>query len=628
MLKKLNMPFNKLRMIFISLFFLGILLSGFSYPQESVNPGDISRLWNDWLKQNFNSQIPDMKGLEEIRERILNAGIKSHPGLTNALIREAKRRADKTPDVALKIIDLFEDQYIDISPEPYILSASIYFKYKREFVTAIDKLLDGIGVYLRNSIYTLELLANIAFLVCISIVFVAAIFFTIMVIKYLKLVLHDFSDLFPFFVPRLVTSLFGLMLLLLPVIFKASPIIIILIWSAMIAGYLTSKERVAMYGIGLLFILLPFIMNFLGSFILGPSHSGAFELELIRHGYFDEKIMEKLEKLHSDFPSQREIKFALALIYKKSGRFEDALKIYETIVNDNKYRHAVLNNIGNIYLAMGKIDDAIESYKASIQANPNSAEPHYNFGQALILKDPLGTEGTEEIDRSKDLSPATISYYTRIFDGKNIHRRAIDITFKRWDIIKEFFRYSPEKIELFSPVIPAVFKLRSEWSASLIGFILIAVVLVISLIQNRTQVFSSYCVKCNGVACLRCAGKPSNVKYCIDCLNIYIEKVGDQKLMLKHERRISTRNYLRKALLRVLNISLPGTGLIYNGYTFSGVFLLILIMTIFIRLITGTTLISYNLDLVHLPTLFLNIILILIMLLFYVFAQILYLRSE
>lgn len=598
-----------------------------SQPESQLNDS-IALLWNKWLNENTGKAPPNLEDLQKIKEMLLDNGIKSHPYLTYAVIREAQRRLNYNPDSALQLMDFFEDVYMDTSPEPYFLYSKIFFKYKKDYIKGISKILDGLTVYFKNSLYALETVGNMSFFILLALILSASIFIVLMLIKYLKLLLHDFGDLFPSFVPRFASFILGLTLIFFPLIFHLGIGITLLIWLFVVAGYLTWRERIIVYGLGIFLITLPFILNFFGSFILSVSENGIIEMEYVRNGYWDNNIITKLELLNQKNPANKNIKYSLANAYKKSGRLNEALEIYNSLLETDLKPYAI-NNIANIEFALGKIDIAIDKYREAISINDSLSEAHYNLGQLLILKDPFGSEGLDEINRAKELSPELISYYTKIFDGKNINRRAIDISLSRWNLLKEFFKFSLDKVNLFTSVIPVFFNLKGEWTASILGFILITSVLIIFVLQNKYVIFSSFCIKCNGIVCKRCTTKTENLTYCDECNKIYIQKsVADSKEIYRHERKMNLKKNIRNQIHRIVNILFPGAGLIYNDFTFSGIIILTIIFSFLFRILIGTNPLSYHLNLVHVPVFFFKGISIFIIFILYISAQVLYYRNE
>src|SRR5437762_13482307 len=76
----------------------------------------------------------------------------------------------------------------------------------------------------------------------------------------------------------------------------------------------------------------------------------------------------------------------VAQVAQQQGRYEDAIKAYETIgviaKGSPKIAAAALVNAGNIYMATGKFADAAKLCRASLSLDPSSAEAQNNRGEA------------------------------------------------------------------------------------------------------------------------------------------------------------------------------------------------------------------------------------------------------
>src|ERR1041384_6193967 len=67
----------------------------------------------------------------------------------------------------------------------------------------------------------------------------------------------------------------------------------------------------------------------------------------------------------------------VAQVAQQQGRFDDAVKAYETIgviaKGSPKIAAAALLNAGNIYMATGKFAEAAKSFRTSLSLDPSSA---------------------------------------------------------------------------------------------------------------------------------------------------------------------------------------------------------------------------------------------------------------
>ena len=77
----------------------------------------------------------------------------------------------------------------------------------------------------------------------------------------------------------------------------------------------------------------------------------------------------------------------VAQVAQQQGRYEDAIKAYQTIAVVAKSTPGIaasaLLNAGKIYMTLGKYDQAAESFRQSLALDANSPEAHNNLGEAL-----------------------------------------------------------------------------------------------------------------------------------------------------------------------------------------------------------------------------------------------------
>jgi len=617
--------------VYFFVFFLLLGLCPPSYSQESDDPNTkIIQIWQMFVRQNSDAQQPNTDGLEIIRTELLNAGTHSHQYLTFAATREAERQATKgNIALAFNLLDFAIEVSGDFYPEPYFVSAKFFIKYKHDFLSYLSRTVDGIMPYFNNILYLTEATGNIIIVVLLSIAFSSLIFIFIMFIKYITAILHDFGDLFPGFVPRFSTSILALLLLVAPLIFNAGAIVIILWWILILGGYATVKEKTILVVPLFVFLVSPLLLNFFGSFIVSASNLGLREMELLRTGYWDKNIIKDIEKLVEKEPLNRNLKYSLAYVYKKAGRYTESIEIYNLLLAKDNRNSDILNNLGVQLIAQKKIDEAEKIFRKGIEISPGSGEIHYNLAQILLFRDPLGTEGENELNMAKDASPEKISYYTKIFDPNNINRSAMDIPLSKWTLLGEFFSYSTEKSELFVPAFTAATKISSVWMVAVLCIIGIAGLIILHFVRLKYNLFSGYCVRCGRVACRRCNLDKDNARYCNKCESIYITKiVTDQKQIMQIEKRGAFLRSTRNSILRFLNLILPGSGAIYKNATISGALILAGISAVAIKIALKSGIISYNLDIQLIPLFWKNIVMGCMIGVLFLAAQILYRRNK
>jgi tetratricopeptide (TPR) repeat protein len=113
-------------------------------------------------------------------------------------------------------------------------------------------------------------------------------------------------------------------------------------------------------------------------------------VDLYKEGkYSDSEV--NFKKGSAKEPKNFQTNFNLGDAYYKQDRYNDAIKSYQTALEqseDKEQKAKVYYNIGNSLLQDKKIKESVEAYKNSLKLNPNDEEAKYNLSYALsLLKD-------------------------------------------------------------------------------------------------------------------------------------------------------------------------------------------------------------------------------------------------
>ena len=87
-------------------------------------------------------------------------------------------------------------------------------------------------------------------------------------------------------------------------------------------------------------------------------------------------------------PKNFQTNFNLGDAYYKQGRYDDAIKSYQSALTESEspeQKAKVYHNIGNSLLKDKKIKPSIEAYKNSLKLNPWDEDTKYNLSYALSL---------------------------------------------------------------------------------------------------------------------------------------------------------------------------------------------------------------------------------------------------
>ena len=73
----------------------------------------------------------------------------------------------------------------------------------------------------------------------------------------------------------------------------------------------------------------------------------------------------------------------LALGYRYTGKVDEAVKVYESLLKANENNFLLNTNAGNLYFSVGRIYDSVNCFKIALSVKPEHVETLYSLGLAL-----------------------------------------------------------------------------------------------------------------------------------------------------------------------------------------------------------------------------------------------------
>jgi len=118
--------------------------------------------------------------------------------------------------------------------------------------------------------------------------------------------------------------------------------------------------------------------------------SASYDIRLLLRGnrYMDvleyDSAISIYNQAINEFPSNHEVRAALALAYKMKGDYNRAVTEYKTLISGNPDNATLHNNLGTAYYRNGNYDLAIEEYKKSIQLDGDLIAAYGNIGLVFL----------------------------------------------------------------------------------------------------------------------------------------------------------------------------------------------------------------------------------------------------
>jgi hypothetical protein len=333
-------------------------------------------------------------------------------------------------------------------------------------------------------------------------------------------------------------GIIGFAILLFPVLVFRNLFLIFVSYALLLLFTLTKRERNWLRG-----ILISLIVIFVFSL---PMH------DLIRFLTRDSKNYELYEMVHYDSgitidSGNQQEKVFQAYGLKQRGDLEKAMSLYEEMYYTGRREIAVVNNLANIYLVYGEAARAETLYNYAMRAGDN-ALPFFNMG---LLK----LRGLEYSESSMYMAEAR----RRGFSSSS--SEPIDII----PSTGEFYSILlSEKMDFFGTMNPLFF------------FCFLGI-FVLSFLPYRFQA-PFYCRTCGRAICNKCQEENEDEVICRQCFaklktteNVEVEQ------LVKHSVGKGRRR-MRTTIAYLMNIIVPGSGLIYFNRHFSGLLVVCAVM--------------------------------------------------
>jgi tetratricopeptide (TPR) repeat protein len=417
----------------------------------------------------------------------------------------------------------------------------------------------------------------------VTLLCVAATFAFAMIVRHGALLLHDIEEALGAGSRPVAVGVFAVFLLV-PIMTLQGYAWLPLWWIALLFLYLSSAEKV----VGALLVAATLVVGPLARTFDG--YARAQQNPLLRAGFLateggpDARAITDLQAASTANPDDRDLRYLLALQYKKAGRYDDAAAIYRDIADtatDPADLTIALNNLGNIEFAQGKYPAAIARYKKAADLHPPTdmeATTYYNLSLAHLQG--FEYEPTNEARGHADqLNRALTQKYDALWkaDRRGSPVAAVvDLVPSHDEIWAKFIdkRSGVARKNLAgrgaSPIgigdqAPALFN-RFAGFAGLFALVVFA--------MSRWRGDNSYtarCPKCGAPFCKKCQLGASASGLCTQCHHLFVVRDGvSGPARTRKIQEVQEEEQRRNRVFRLLSLFLPGAGQMYGQATILG----------------------------------------------------------
>lgn len=292
----------------------------------------------------------------------------------------------------------------------------------------------------------------------------------------------------------------------------------------------------------------------------------------------------------------RDLVYLLAILYKKSGTYDEAGLLYRDVVQSDKSNSLALNNLANVEFARGEFQAALARYKAgsALAAVPPEVQATFFYNQSLAHLQRFEYQpATEARTQAERLAEGLIQRYDRLWKYDKGDYAVVDLSLDREQLWDKFAGVS-EGVAVENiwdhAARPARAGVLSQLFNRFAGFLVVAGATLFLLRRWRgPRMFTQHCLKCGTPFCKRCHLGAAAGALCTQCYHLFVVRDGvsgparNQKLL-----EVQKEDARRERVFRALSLISPGAGHVYAQRTASGVlFMLSWYLVLTLALLAG-----------------------------------------
>jgi len=374
----------------------------------------------------------------------------------------------------------------------------------------------------RNQIF---LLGNFAILFILTLFFTTILFILTKLIYYLPVLSHRFDPM----KHNVFKGIIGFALLLIPALILRNFYLALIVYSIILTLIFNKREKNWLR----IHLILIFVFSIaISMFNFVPFLKGN---DRVYHMY-QMLVLDSDIRINPETKIEKEV---LAYALKKQGSYDEAMTVYEDLYYNQHIQSVdVINNLANLYTIYDEDERAEELYRKAMYSD--RGEPYFNLALLKFKKIEYLAAG-EFMEEARKRGFVSVS------------KEPVDIV--------------PNTKDFYSLLITK--NLNNSGFVKLKYLLIILAIFFITFIPFKISP-PYYCAICGRAVCKECAEETGEEFYCRQCQNKLNatkneEIEGELKDALGKSKRLS-----KKILAIVLNIILPGAGLIYRDRNFSG----------------------------------------------------------
>lgn len=479
---------------------------------------------------------------------------------STALLKEASlaRKENRFED-SLEIISIARDLAPD-TPGPHFQKArTIWSQNQLRALSALDALLEGLGAFFKDFRSLFPWVLDFALWLLMGLAVGSSLTIFLIFLWVVPRLSHDLSHLVK--VPHGMLILSFLVLLGAALVSGMSLVLWIVFLTLLMVLHLSPRERLAVM---IALVLMASVPAFLHVLSLGRdyfSDSRSLAIYEAERGGEGAQTLDELHYYRVRNAEDSEVLAAMSLVLKRSGNMKEAESLLRRAMEITPFSPRYLNNLGNVLLGTGRIEQAIAHYRDALRYR-DDPRVHYNLSQALRENLQL-EEGETEFRIAQERSPAMTEMLMES-QKATVQRITMDIFRGAGATLFDALALTTEgqdyRNRLWVGIVPKI-PFRGSWFL----FLGAGAIVYLGGLAGRNVRAAARCRKCGHLHCHRCS-QSARDGLCAQCRQIFIVRSGvDPAGRVRKMMQILSFNRRKALISRFATVLLPGLGHSYLG---------------------------------------------------------------
>ena len=532
-------------------------------PDDSPQTNAANELYLDFYEmwRQFELQLKlgtvDQKLIAElIRLRNKNGIPKVTEFALSAVRFGQSKLAEKKPDDAVMLFRAASSLDPTLSIAYYSTAKALIASSWTNLPAAMRTAIAGMFAPLSTLHGKIYIVSKYAFILAATLLVLGAAFAVTMLAKYQKLLRHDTVEKYTSLSLK-TANLLVWVVLFLPVFLFAGVLWLAPFWLIVFWKYMRKSEMILSIVFFLAFMFEytmyqyvvrisvasvdPSIAPFMRVFSDGPSP----------------RLVAEFREYSAEHSKDQDGTIMLGYLYRADRNYVDSIKVLQKHILEHPSDARALNNLGHIYFLQGETDIALRMVQKAEGLDHRSAIYPYNL--SILQRAKFNFANAEDsLAKARQLGPEFVrkleeNPYSGLVDSVPTEEIMVSRMQQKAGKFGDFL-FNPFTIFSFALLMLSIF---------------------------RTTVFTGKpdhakeCIKCGRPFCKRCQPAVKELRFCTQCLHIFVKKDGVSPASRKDKmREIEEHSRRQDVFLRMFSLVLPGFGNLYKNRIWFGIILL------------------------------------------------------